>query len=725
MLFALHCPHVVQAFSLRRSSFSLWVLAATLGLLASGKGLPTASATGGEGQPTSPPPTSPTVALVEGIAIDPADMDLSVKPGDDFYHYAGGTWLKRNLIPPDQTRWGSFFILYDHTTGVLHDIFEECAAAATRGNGDAPPGSIQRKVGDFYASGMDEATINAAGTQPLAPYLEQINVLQDTAGLPLLLAKLQQVSMGALFNLDVGIDEKNSGLNIVRLSQGGLGLPDRDYYLLEDDRTKTLRQQYEQHLTKMFTLLGDPADQAASEAKTVFAFETALAKVSKTRVERRDPEGNYHKMTLEELSKVAPDFEWRTYFTALGAPEPGGMDVGQPEFIAAAVRLAARTPTDDLKTYLRWQLLHKAAPYLSQTFVDEDFAYFHKTLFGQSENEPRWKQVTQVTSREFGQGVGQLYVAKTFSPEARARALAEVHDLMAALRGKLTALDWMGAETRAAALDKLDHMNIKVGYPDQWRDYSKLEIKRQPYVLNVLAAKAFEVERDLAKINQPVDKGEWNAPPQLTDAYYRPARNEIVLPAAILQPPFFNAVADDAVNYGGIGAVIGHEMTHGFDDQGRQYNAQGNLRNWWTEEDRQYFEERANRIVKQFYGYEIAPGEHVNGKLTEGENIADLGGLKVAYAALEKALDCQGADAREKKIDGFTPEQRFFLGYAQVWRGNVRPETQRQLLKLDPHSPWQFRCNGPLSNLPEFQQAFDIPDGAPMVRPADARSQIW
>ena len=353
------------------------------------------------------------------------------------------------------------------------------------------------------------------------------------------------------------------------------------------------------------------------------------------------------------------------------------------------------------------------------------FAFFGKTLTGAAENLPRWKRVLNATDQGLGEALGEFYVAKTFPPEAKARALAEVHDLEAALHDKLANLDWMGPQTRAAALSKLEHFTVKIGYPDKWRDYSKLDIKRQPYVLNALAANDFESKRQIAKINQPDDKTEWGMTPPTVNAYYNPTRNEIVFPAGILQPPFFNAQADDAVNYGGIGAVIGHEMTHGFDDQGRQYDEQGNLKNWWTDEDKKQFEARANKIIKQFYGYEIAPGEHVNGKLTQGENIADMGGIKVAYAALEKALDRQGAETRDKKIDGFTPEQRYFLGWAQVWRTNARPEIMRQLLKVDPHSPAQFRCNGPLSNLPEFQKAFNVPDGSAMVRPADERVQIW
>ena len=666
-------------------------------------------------------------------ALNPADMDRGVKSSDDFYHFAGGGWLKTNAIPPDQTRWGSFSILQEHNRDVLHGILDECAAYANDLAANAAKGEKARllfdpnkqKVGDFYASGMDEATVNAEGIKPLAPYLAKIDALKDAAGLPALLADLHLKSVSALFDFGVEADEKNSETDIAQLSQGGLGLPDRDYYLLDDEHSKGLRTQYEAHLTRMFTLLGDPADKAAAEAKSVLAFETELAKASKTRVDLRDPQTNYHKMTVDELTKAAPGFEWKAYLTDLGSTDPGSLDVGQPEFVTAAVKLAASAPLGDVKNYLRWHVIHTAAPYISQPFVDENFAFYGKALTGAPQNLPRWKRVLATTDAGLGEALGQFYVAKTFPPEAKARALAEVKDLMAALREKLANIDWMGAQTRTAALNKLDHFTVKIGYPDKWRDYSKLDVKRQPYVLNVMAANEFESQRRIAKINQPVDKTEWGMTPPTVNAYYNPTRNEIVFPAGILQPPFFNATADDAVNYGGIGAVIGHEMTHGFDDQGRQYDAEGNLKDWWTAEDKAHFDERANKIVKQFYAYEIAPGEHVNGKLTEGENIADMGGIKIAYAALEKALDRQGAAAHEKQIDGFTPEQRYFLGWAQVWRINIRPEEARRLLKIDPHSPTQFRCNGPLSNLPEFQKAFNAPDGSPMVRPADERVQIW
>ena len=661
-------------------------------------------------------------ALAVPPPFDSANLDRSVKPSDDFYHFANGTWLKDHPIPADQTRWGSFQLLDERNKAAVHAILDECAAAVAKGAA-LPPDSNVQKVGDFYASGMDEAAVEADGAKPLAPYLNEIAAIKDRATLPTTLAGLHSVGVRALFHFEVGADEKDSETDIAQLGQGGLGLPDRDYYLLEDEKSKTIRSTYEDHVGKMFVLLGDKPDVAAAEAKTVLAFETDLAKASKTRVDLRDPLGNYHKMTVADLDKNAPGFGWNEYFAGVGSKEPGGMDVGQPEFTAAMAHLVATAPLDDVKTYLRWQLIHTAAPYLSKAFVDENFR-LTQTLSGAKENLPRWKRVLTATDRALGEALGHLYVEKNFPPEAKARALAMVNDLKSVLRERLTNLDWMSEDTRKAALNKLDHFGVKIGYPDKWRDYSTLIIKKQPYVLNALAASEFETKRLVAKIGQPVDKGEWDMTPPTVNAYYNPVRNEIVFPAGILQPPFFSAKADDAINYGGIGAVIGHEMTHGFDDQGRQYDEKGNLKDWWTPEDLKHFEERGSKIVKQFYGYEI-DGEHVNGRLTEGENIADLGGSKIAYLALEKALARQGTQAKETQIDGFTPAQRFFLSWAQVWRTNARPETVRMLIKVDPHSPAQFRCNGPLSNEPEFQAAFGVADGSAMVRPAADKVQIW
>ena len=646
-------------------------------------------------------------------------LDPSVKPSDDFYHYADGTWLKNNPIPADQTSWGSFNILTEHNRDALHLILDDCAAHP------GAKGSTRQKVGDFYASGMDEAAIGAAGVKPIQPWLDKIAALKGAADLPALLAELHSNGVSGLFTVYVDADEKDSETDIAQFHQGGLGLPDRDYYTRTDDASKKLLAAYEAHVAKIFSLLGDAPDNAATEAKAVVNLETELAKASKTRVQLRDPEGNYHKMLLEDLVKSAPGFDWRAYFTALGAPKPGSLDIKQPEFATRVAQLAANTSLDDVKTYLRWHLAHTAAPLLSKPFEDENFAFYGTTLTGAKENLPRWKRVLRSVDGGVGEALGQLYVEKNFPPEAKARALSMIGDLKTVLRERLKNLEWMGPETRAAALKKLEAFTVKVGYPDKFRDYSALDISRQPYVLNVMAADAFETKRQIAKIGRPVDKSEWGMTPPTVNAYYNPSRNEIVFPAGILQPPFFSATADDAVNYGGVGAVIGHEMTHGFDDQGRQYDAEGNLKNWWTDDDLKRFKERSEKVVAQFSAYEPLPDQHVNGALTQGENIADLGGSKIAFAALQMALDRQGPDARDKKIDGFTPDQRFFLSWAQVWRINMRPEMMKVRLNTDPHSPGQFRCNGPLSNLVEFQKAFNVPDGSPMVRPAAEKVSIW
>ncbi len=656
--------------------------------------------------------------------LDPANFDPSVKPGDDFFHYADGDWLKNNPIPPEYTSWGSFNELDERNKAILHAILDNCAAAVTGPSGGANT-SMTQKVGDFYASGMDEAGIEANGVKPLEPEFARIAALHDRKDLAGEVAHLQMLGQNVMLGFEVEPDEKNSGANIMRVKQGGLGLPDRDYYLKTDEQSKSLLAQYQAHVAKMFTLLGDTPPVAAANAGVVVAFETELAQASKTKVELRLPEANYHKMSPVAFAQSAPGFDWTAFFTGLGVANPGDLDIQQPEFLTRAAQLAATEPLEHWQTYLRWQLIHGTAPCLSKVFVDENFAFFGRTLTGATVIRPRWKRILAATDLALGEDLGQLYVQKAFTPDAKARSLAMVSDLKAALREKLATLDWMSPETRELAVAKLDAMAVKIGYPDKWRDYGALEIKQQPYVDNVLAANTFEEKRILAKLGQPVDKTEWGMTPPTVNAYYSPERNEIVFPAGILQPPFFSAAADDAVNYGGIGVVIGHEMTHGFDDQGRQYDAQGNLRNWWKFLDAKRFQERGEKIVAQFNAYEPLPGAHVNGQLTEGENIADLGGTKIAYAALEKALDRQGPDARAKKIDDLTPEQRFFLSFGQIWRTNMREEMLRLRLNTDPHSPPQYRVDGPLSNLPEFQKAFNIPAGSPMVRPEDQRVQIW
>ena len=665
------------------------------------------------------------VAEVLGPTLDLSSIEARVSPGDDFYQYANGAWLARNPIPPEFSIWGGFVELAERNRAILREILEKTAQADSLAK--AEPGSIHQKLGDFYASGMDEATVNREGIRPLQTELRRINQLQDKAEFASEVADLHTKGLDPVFNLDGDLDEKDSSKQIAILTQGGLGLPDRYYYLNTDDRSKDIRAQYLVHLGKMFELMGEPEEAAGEDAQVVMSLETEMAKVSKTRVELRDPETNYHRMSLSELEKSAPQFDWETYFhtLGLGTEELAVIDAKQPDFLSAVSKLTQEVPLDRWKTYLRWHLIHAAAPDLSQPFVDENFRFYRQVLTGAKQDRPRWKRVLDQVDANLGEALGELYVEKTFPPAAKRRALAMVNDLKIALRQKLEALDWMGDETKKEALAKLSAMGVKIGYPDKWRDYDKLEIKRQSYVLNVFAGQTFEMKRHLARIGKPVDPAEWGMSPQTVNAYYSANRNEVVFPAGILQPPFFFRNADDAVNYGGIGAVIGHEMTHGFDDSGRHFDARGNLRDWWTAEDAKRFLERGRKIVSQFDSYVAIDSVHVNGRLTEGENIADLGGVEIALSALESALGRQTAEEREKKIDGLTQEQRFFLSYAQIWRSNVRPEYLRLVLNVDPHSPAPFRVNGPLSNLPEFAKAFGISEPSPMIRPADERVQIW
>ncbi len=685
----------------------------------------------------SPPPVAPTPASEEGPKpqidknpppLNPANMDTSVKPGDNFYLYANGSWLKNNPVPPEYSRWGSFNELVEKNNDALHEIAEKADKLAGQEKGEAKlekaaTADVQ-KVGDFYASGMNESEIDQAGLKPLSEELARIDGLKTTDDLTKEIAHMHSEGIQPLFGFFSGQDDKNSTMVIAQAYQGGLGLPDRDYYTKDDDASKKLRQAYVDHLTKVFSLLGDSEQDSAAHAKTVMDIETSLAKPARTRVELRDPQKNYNKMTQAELQKLMPDFKWDEFFKEMDLAAPGAINVGQPDFFKAANNVFKTVSIDDWKTYLRWHLIHDVAPTLSKDFVDSNFDFYLKTLTGAQKLKPRWKRVVAATDNELGEALGKLYVADRFPPEAKKRALEMVDNLKAALADRIKAVDWMDDKTKKEALKKLAAFSVKIGYPDKWRDYSLLQIDRGPYVMNVLRGDKFEANREINKIGKPVDRSEWGMTPPTVNAYYNPNMNEIVFPAGILQPPFFNKDADDAVNYGGMGAVIGHEMTHGFDDQGRQYDPVGNLRDWWTPTSVKNYEKRSKGIVAQYAAYEPMPGLHINGELTQGENIADNGGLKIAYAAFKKAQATHPEDA-DKKIDGFTPDQRFFLAWAQIWRANQRPEDLKLRLNTDPHSPGQFRCNGPLSNMPEFQKAFDLPEDCPMVRPADQRTAIW
>lgn len=647
--------------------------------------------------------------------IDPKNFDLGVKPQDDFYRYANGSWLKNNPIPPEFDRWGGFTQLQENNQANLRSICERVAART------AGATAVEKMVGDFYASGMDEAAINASGVKPLQPELDRLQALKTSGDVLAALARLQSFGIGAGFRFGSSPDLKQSEREMASLGQGGLGLPERGYYFNDDEKSLKIRQHYVAHIANMFVLLGETRDAATVNAQAVLALETKLALKALARVQLRDPYRSYHKMKLADVAAQYPGVDFTRFLAARGAPAFEGINLAHPEFLKGFEVVLTTAPVADWQAYLRWHLVRYAAPYLSEPFVKESFAFSGTVLTGVTEMKPRWKRVVSAVDGNIGEALGQLYVAEFFPPAAKARMAKLVEDLRASLRDRLNALDWMDAPTRAKALVKLEAFAVKIGYPDKWRDYSAVKISRDDFLGNVMRADAFEVSRRLARMGKLVDRSEWGMTPPTVNAYYRPTSNEIVFPAGILQPPFFDLKADDAVNYGGIGSVIGHEMTHGFDDSGAKFDAQGNLTNWWTEESAKNFKARTNAIVKQYAAYSPLPGLKLNGELTQGENIADLGGAKIAFGALRRAL----GDKPREKIDGFTPEQRFFLSWATIWRVNARPEAIRLRVNTDPHSPGEFRANGPLVNLEEFAKAFGIPEGSPMSRPAAERVTIW
>jgi putative endopeptidase len=648
--------------------------------------------------------------------IDPANMDLSVKPCDDFYRYANGTWIKNNPIPPEYSQWGSFNILAEHNSDVLHTILENAASDTS-----APAGSNERKIGDFYAAGMDSAAIEALGWQPIAADLNRIAAMGDMSGAQLELSRLHSMNISPLFNFGSEQDPKNSTQVIGAIYQGGLGLPERDYYFAEDDRSKTIREEYVKFITAMFKLVGDDDTTASAAARSVMAFETRLAGASRKLVDLRDPEKNYNKMTQEQLAGLTPALEWKRFFVDIGWTDPGSVDVGQPEFFKEIGAMMKTVPLSDWKNYLRWRVISTSAGALSSPFVAESFRFWGTIMTGAKEMQPRWKRVRGVIDRSMGEALGEVYVAKEFPPEAKARALSLVKNIREALREHIMSITWMDDSTKQAAVKKLEAINVKIGYPDKWRDYSKLIIESNSYLEDIRRSGNFAVHREINKIGKPVDRTEWGMSPQTVNAYYNPSMNEIVFPAGILQPPFFDFKADDAVNYGGIGAVIGHEITHGFDDQGSKFDANGNLKIWWTPETRKRFDERTEVLAKEFDAIVPIDTLHINGEATLGENIADLGGLAISYTALENTLKGRPVE----RIDGFTPEQRFFLSFAQVWRRNVRPERLRMQIKTDVHSPAEFRVNGPLPNLQAFYDAFGCGKESKLYIPPEKRAMIW
>jgi putative endopeptidase len=654
-----------------------------------------------------------SAAAQSGPGFSTANMDMTANPCVDFYQYACGTWMANNPIPADQSRWGTFDQLADRNREVLHQILEKASV------NDPKRTAVEQKIGDFYASCTDEATIDQLGIKPLEPELIRIDAIKSKDQIVDELIRLHPLGAAVLFNFSSGPDAKNSMQMIADADQGGLSLPDRDYYLKEDPKSVKLRDEYVAHVQKMLELAGESASRAATDAQAVLRIETDLAKGSLDRVSRRDPNKTYHKMSVKDLAALAPSIDWPKYFAGLGAPSFTDLNVDVPDFFKALNAVIDNTSIADLKTYFRWHVLHAEAPLLAKPFLDENFHYFRQTLTGATQLEPRWKRCVEATDEDLGFALGQKYVEQSFPPAAKARVLGMVQEIEKMLGEDIQSLDWMTPATKQEALVKLRAVTNKIGYPDQWRDYSSVKIVRGDAVGNDERATEFEVHRQWNKIGKPVDRSEWRMTPPTVNAYYSPLQNNINFPAGILQPPFFDNRMDAAVNYGAIGSVMGHELTHGFDDQGRQFDGEGNLHNWWTPEDAAEFEKRAECFIKEYSAFTPVDDVHLNGKLTLGENTADNGGVHLSFMALMKSLEGKP----QPKIDGFTPQQRFFLGYSQVWCQNVRPEAARMRAQIDPHSDGRDRVNGVLGNMPEFRAAFACHDGQPMVHAPSCR--VW
>ena len=650
------------------------------------------------------------------VPLDPANLDRTANACVDFYQFANGGWVKNNPIPAAYSRWGSFDELNEKNQEALTKILNRASTKA-----DAKKASAYRMLGTFYNSCMDSAAAERAGATPIRPRLARIDQISSVPTLQTEIARLHREGARVLFGFGSTQDSKNSTSVIGGAYQGGLTLPDREYYLKTDSASVALRNKYTDHIARMFELAGTPAAQAASDAKKVLALETALAANSKSRVELRDPVATYNYRTPAQLASMTPHFSWQRYFADVGNANIPAVDVQNPRFFAAVDSLLNAVPLADWKAYVKWRAIKASAPWLSTAFVNEDFK-FNSALSGAKELLPRYKRCTRATDAGLQDALGQAYVGEYFTPTAKARALEMVHNLEAVFRERLGALPWMSETTRQRAIAKLQAFAEKIGYPDKWRDYSSLTITNGPFINNLIAVNQYEYRRDLGFIGKPLDRTQWGMTPPTVNAYYNPQMNEIVFPAGILQPPFFSATADDAVNYGGMGSVIGHEMGHGFDDQGAQFDPQGNLKNWWSDEDLTKFKQRTTLIANQYGEYTVLDTVHVNGRLTLGENAADIGGVAVAFAALQKAL---AGKPKPALIDGFTSEQRFFLAWAQIWRQNIRDEAQRQRIMTDPHSPGRWRVNGPLSNMAEFAQAFGCKPGDPMVRGDAIRASLW
>ncbi|MBS1795947.1 MAG: M13 family metallopeptidase [Acidobacteria bacterium] len=654
------------------------------------------------------------VTLGQSKGFDTSRMDTSVDACDNFYQYANGNWLKNTKIPAEYPSWGSFLIVYENNQKVLKDVVE--AAAKTSG----PKGSDAQLVGDYYASCMDEAAIEKAGLTPLKPYFAEIEKIKTPADVQRTLAAFHNRGFGGVFGFFVNTDDKNSSANLAVATQGGIGLPNRDYWFNTDAKSEETRQKYLAFVTNMFKLAGDDAATAAAAAQTVATLQKRFASAAKSPVDLRDSEANYNKKSLAELAQLTPNFSWPEYLKARGLDGVKEINVGQPKFFEEVSRMMTDVPVKDWQTYLRWAVIRASASQLPKAFRDEDFNFSSKYLFGIQEQQARWKTCTAEVDAVLGESLGTEFVKKAFPPAAKKRMNELIDNLFAAYRERLSKLDWMSDATKKRALEKLAAYTRKIGYPDKLKGYKGLEIARASYFENNLRASEFQIKRNLEKATEPVDRSEWGMTPPTVNAYNNPQFNEIVFPAGILQPPFFSFDADDAINYGGIGAVIGHEITHGFDDEGSKYDAAGNLKSWWTDADRKAFDERTSCVVGQFDKFKVGGDVFMNGKLTLGENIADLGGLTMAYAAFEKSLEGR---PRPANIDNLTPEQRFFLGWAQAWAEVSTPEGEAFQAQNDPHAIARFRVNGPLSNMPEFAKAFGCKQNASMVRTDICR--IW
>lgn len=646
--------------------------------------------------------------------VDDAAMDKSIKPSDDFFLFSNGAWVKNNPVPASEAEWSAFNELQEQNNLSLRKIIE------TASKSNAPVGSITQKVGDFYAVAMDTLKIEKQGLRPLLPYLQMIDSIQNSKDVIRMIAYMHSYGIGCLFGFYITQDQKKSEQYIAYISQGGLGLPDRDYYTKDDDDSKRIRSEYLVHIQKVFDLAGKGTSEN-TPSDEVIKMETALATASMTNVELRDDEKQYNKYSYDQLLSKFPNIFWNDYFQGVGISKVPELIVSQPDFFMQVDEMMKGVSIPQWKIYLKWCLINEAADKLTSALEMQNFRFYGTVLSGTKEMRPRWKRMISATNNALGEPVGQLYVEKNFSPESKKRVNEMVDNLMAAYKERIKSLDWMSEPTKQKALVKLASFERKLGYPDKWKDFSSLQITRESYLNNAFKAQFFRFKRMVNKLGKPIDRAEWGLSPQTVNAYYNPSMNEIVFPAAIMQPPFFNAAADDAVNYGAIGAVIGHEITHGFDDQGSKFDESGNLNDWWTAEDRSRFESRTKKLVEQFNGYQALEDLNVNGELTLGENIADLGGLTMAYLAYQKSL----VGKTRLTIDGFTPEQRFFIGWAQVWRVNYRPESLRRQVLTNVHSPDNFRAIGAPSNLNEFYKAFDVKPKDKMYRDNAVRVQIW